>query len=93
MKVQNCLTVGIILSAPDQYFTLDCGTGKGDIITEVSLLASQMAMERKGHLDAALHVITHLKMRSNAHLVFNPTYPAMDFLLFKEVVPTNAPEP
>ena len=43
-----------------------------------------MAMPRKGHLDAALHVIVHLKTRSNAHLVFDSTYPDIDFLLFKE---------
>ena len=79
--------------------------GRVDIITEVSLLALQTAMPRKGHLDAALHVIVHLNTRSNAHLVFDPTYPDIDFLLFKghdwtrfydnvkEVVPTNMPEP
>ena len=35
--------------------------GRVDLVTEVSLLASQMAMPRCGHLDAALHVIVHLK--------------------------------
>ena len=81
------------------------GLGKVDIIIKVLLIASQMAMPRKGHLDAVLHVIVHLKTRSNAHLVFNPTYPDIDFSLFKEhgwtqfysdikeAVPTNAPEP
>ena len=76
--------------------------GRVDIITEVSLLASQMAMPRKGHLDAALHVIVHLKPRSNACLVFNPTYPDIDFKEHdwtrfysnaKEAVPMNTPEP
>ena len=71
--------------------------GRVDIITEVSLLASQMAMPRKGHLDAV-----HLKMRSNACLVFNPTYPDIDFKEHdwtrfysnaKEAVPMNMPEP
>ena len=64
-----------------------------------------MAMPRKGHLDAVLHVATHLKVRLNAQLVFDPTYQDIDLLLFKEhdwtrfygnvkeAIPTNAPEP
>ena len=47
--------------------------GRVDLVT--SLLASQMAMPRYGHLDAALHVIAHLKSRSNTWMVFDPTYP------------------
>ena len=49
--------------------------GRVDLVTEVSILASQMAMPRRGHLDAALHVVAHLKSRSNARMVFDPTYP------------------
>ena len=49
--------------------------GRVDLVTEVSLLASQMAMPRRGHVDAALHVIAHLKSRSNARMVLDPTYP------------------
>ena len=75
------------------------------IITEVLLLASQMVMPRKGHLDTALHVVAHLKARPNARLVFDPTYQDIDLTLFKEhdwtrfygnvkeAIPTNAPEP
>ena len=48
--------------------------GRVDLVTEVSLLASQMAMPRCGHLDAALHVIAHLKSRSNARMVFTWIY-------------------
>ena len=76
-----------------------------DLVTEVSLLASQMAMPRCGHLDAALHGIPHLKSQSNARMVFDPTYPDIyhlefkkqDWTLFysdvKEAIPMNAPEP
>ena len=79
--------------------------GQVDIITEVSLLASQIVMPRKGHLDAVLHVVAHLKVRPNARLVFDPTYQDIDLTLFKEhdwtrfygdvkeAIPTNAPEP
>ena len=58
--------------------------GHVDIITEVLLLASQMVMARKGHLDAELHVVAHLKARPNARLVFDPTYQDIDLSLFKE---------
>ena len=79
--------------------------GQVDIITEVLLLASEMVMPRKGHLDAVLHVITHLKARPNARLVFDLTNQDIDLTLFKEhdwtqfygnveeAIPTNAPEP
>ena len=40
--------------------------GRVDIITEVSTLASQMAMPREGHLDAALHVFGYLKTKHNS---------------------------
>ena len=43
-----------------------------------------MAMPRKGHLDAVLHVAAHLKVTLNAQLVFDPTYQDIDLLLFKE---------
>ena len=79
--------------------------GMVDLVTEVSLLASQMAMPRHGHLDATLHIIAHLNSRSNAWMVFDPTYPDIyhheynkqDWGHFygdiKEAIPTNAPEP
>ena len=79
--------------------------GRVDLVTEVSLLASQMAMPRREHLDAALHVVAHLKSQSNARMVFDPTYPDIyhhafnrqDWVHFygdvKEAIPANAPEP
>ena len=74
-------------------------------MTEVSLLASKMAMPRRGHLDTALHVIAHLKSRSNTQMVFDLTYPDFYHSEFKkqdsmhyysdvkEALPMNAPEP
>ena len=79
--------------------------GRVDQVTEVSLLASHMAMPRRGHLNAALHVRAHLKSQSNARMVFDPTYLDVYHQAFKrqdwvhfygdvrEVIPTNAPEP
>lgn len=79
--------------------------GRVDMITEVSTLASHMAMPRQGHLDAVLHVFGYLKCRHNARLVLNPTYPEVneaDFMVhdwkefygdIKEAIPDDAPEP
>ena len=41
--------------------------GRLDIITEVSLVASHMAMPREGHLDAdVLHIFGYLKIKYNS---------------------------
>ena len=40
--------------------------GRIDIITEVSLLLSHVALPREGHLEAAVHVMTHVGQRYNS---------------------------
>ena len=79
--------------------------GRVDIITEVSLLASAMALPREGHLDAVFHVFGYLKRKHNARLVFDPTYPEIDHAKFpvhdwthtygevREAIPIDMPEP
>ena len=79
--------------------------GRIDIVTEVSILASYMAMPREDHLEAIFHVFAYLKKRHNSQLVFDPTYPDInkdDFLVcdwkhtygeVEEAIPPNAPEP
>lgn len=79
--------------------------GRIDIITEVSMLASQLAMPRKGHLEAVLRIFGYLKNKHNARMVFDPSYPDIDMRDFqehdwkafygdaKEAIPDNAPEP
>ena len=42
--------------------------GRVDIITEVSTLASQMAMPREGHTDAVFHVFAYLDIYLGARL-------------------------
>ena len=39
--------------------------GRIDIITKVSLLSSQVALPREGHLEAAVHVMAHVGQRYN----------------------------
>lgn len=80
--------------------------GRIDIITEVSLLASHLALPRMGHLMQVWHVYAFLKNRHNGCLIFDPTYPSIDLTAFnhgnewkefygdvKEPIPPNAPKP
>lgn len=80
--------------------------GRVDIITEVSTLASHMALPREGHLEALFHLFGYLKRKHNARLVLDPTYPddidegdfkECDWREFygdvKEAIPPDALEP
>ena len=80
--------------------------GRIDINTEVSQLSSYLAMPRMGHLEAAVHVMSYLKMKHNSRLVLDPTYAAINYDKFKgdedwtqfyqdaqEPMPPNAPKP
>ena len=79
--------------------------GRIDIITEVSMLASHLALPRQGHLDAVYHIFAYLDNKHNTRLVMDPTYPMIDMTKFKEcdwrefygdvkeAIPPNAPLP
>ena len=79
--------------------------GRINIITEVSMLSSHLAMPRQGHLEALLHVMAYMKQHHNARMVFDPRYPKVnedefkrcDWTNFygdvKEPMPLNAPKP
>ena len=80
--------------------------GRIDIITEVSMLASQLALPREGHLEMVYRVFAFLGKRHNGMLAFDPTYPTVDMTQFndgadwknfygdvKEMVPPDAPKP
>ena len=58
--------------------------GQVDIITEVLLMASHMAMPREGHLYAVLHIFGFLKIKYNSRMCFDPTVPFFDKRAFKE---------
>ena len=74
-----------------------------DIITEVSELASYMAMPREGYLEAVFHLYAYLEKKHDARIVFDPSYPVIDMSVFKECdwknyygnvkepIPPNAP--
>ena len=79
--------------------------GRIEIITEVSMLASQPALSQEGHLEEVFHIFEYLKGHNNARMVFDPTYPTPDMPMFqehdwcdfygdaREAIPPNAPEP
>ncbi len=58
--------------------------GWTDINMEVSMLASQLAVQRKGHMEALLHIFAFLKSHHNSRLAMDPTYPNIDYSVFKE---------
>ena len=49
-----------------------------DINTEVSMLASCLALPQEGHLEAVLHVYGYLCAKQNTSLALDPSYPDID---------------
>jgi hypothetical protein len=79
--------------------------GRVDIVTEVSMLASQLASPRDGHLEAVCRIFACLSNKHDSRMVFDPTCADVDMKLFKdcnwrefygkvkEPLPPNMPEP
>ena len=80
--------------------------GRVDMITEVSLLSSHLALPREGHLEALFHIYAYLARKHNARMAFDPSYPDINLADFKldqnwkaiygdvqEPIPPNAPKP
>jgi hypothetical protein len=49
--------------------------GRVDIIAEVSMLASHLALPRAGHLEAVFQIFAYLNMKHNTLMAYDPTYP------------------
>ncbi len=67
-----------------------------DITTEVSMLVSHNVLPHRGHLEAVYRIHSYLKMKTNARLVLDPTYPDLDYDSFLngdaiERIPANMP--
>jgi hypothetical protein len=56
--------------------------GRIDIITELSLLSTNLCFLQEGHLEAVFHVFAYLGLHHNARVLFDPTYPAVDMDTF-----------
>ena len=82
--------------------------GRVDICLEVSMMSSQLAMPREGHLEQLLNIFAHLRSHHNAEQVYDPSDPVIDEARFEkldwassecghlegqEEIPPNAPEP
>jgi hypothetical protein len=79
--------------------------GRIDILVQVSMLSSHLALPREGHLEQVFHVFAYLKAHDRSTLVFDDTEPVIDERRFKkcdwaefypeaaEAIPPNAPEP
>jgi hypothetical protein len=78
-----------------------------DVISELSKLASYLAMPREGHRKAVFHLLNYVEKKHNARIVFDPTYPTVDIMSAftkqcdwrsfygdaREAIPPNAPDP
>ena len=53
-----------------------------DIVTEVSILALQMAIPHQGQLDTFIRIFDYLKIKHNWTLVLDPSYPEIDYMAF-----------
>jgi hypothetical protein len=58
--------------------------GRIDIITEVSSLASCLALPRKGHLEAVFYLYAYLAKKTNGTVILDPTYPDIDLIQFND---------
>ncbi|KAI2499840.1 hypothetical protein MHU86_14657 [Fragilaria crotonensis] len=65
-----------------------------------------LAIPREGHLNAVFHIFNYLEKQHNARIVFDPSYPTIDMMMFKtecdwksfhgkarEALPPKAPTP
>ena len=79
--------------------------GRVDILLEVSLLLSHLALPRAGHLQQVYHIFGYLKESPRRRLYFDPDHPTIlesqfvnyDWIDFyrdaKEDIPLDMPEP
>ena len=52
--------------------------GRVDIFLEVSLMSSNLALPREGHLDKLFRIFSYLNWKHRARMVFDPKYSSID---------------
>ena len=79
--------------------------GRIDIIMEVSMLSTHLALPREGHLQQVYHIFAFLKNKPKRTIAFDPQHPDIEESRFikcdwydfyrgaKEPIPGDAPEP
>lgn len=56
--------------------------GRVDIVCEVSMMSSCLALPREGHLQALFHFFSYFNKKHNTNLVYDPTDPEIDMSTF-----------
>ena len=56
--------------------------GRVHTCTKVSMISSHLALPRRGHLDALVHMFAYLKTHHNLEMVFSPSDLDLDMDLF-----------
>ena len=54
-----------------------------DMYCEVWMISSFVLMPREGQLQQLYHIFAYLKIHHNTRIVFDPTYPEIDYTKFK----------
>ena len=57
--------------------------GRVDILLEVSLLSSHLALSRQGHLEQVMHIFGYLKVHKKLRLMFDSSEPQISSSRFK----------
>jgi hypothetical protein len=76
--------------------------GRLDILLEISLLSSHLALPREGHLEQVYHIFAYLKRGSRRRIYLDPSYPSIsesrfqaydwtDYKYAEEPMPSNKP--
>lgn len=56
--------------------------GRISITGELSKMSSHVCLPREGHLDRLFYMFAYLKYKHNGSLVFDPTYPTINYEYF-----------
>ena len=58
--------------------------GRVDILLEMALMSTHLALPRQGHLEQLYHIFGYLKAHPTCYLFFDPQHPKVDEWAFKE---------
>ena len=58
--------------------------GRVDILLEVALMSTHLALPQRGHLEQLYHIFGYLKAHPKRNLFFDPQHPKVDERAFKE---------
>ena len=65
---------------------MDGRVRKYDIITQLSLLLSHLALSRKEHLERAIYIIVYMGQKYNSRLIYELIYPELNTACLRNVI-------